>query len=164
MIAKKILTSLLLVSSILSIANAGEELKMNFDKNTKCMVRKIKVYEGPLWVSKIDLKNGKEVYFSSPKSMFEFYFRPGKWYDLGVKSEDDFKNIVVTDHATTKPIDARGAFYVYGSNKISPAGDDLVPFASYQEAKKFSKETNGKRIMSFKEISNALIRLINGRI
>jgi len=105
-----------------------------------------------------------EVYFSSPKSMFEFYFRPGKWYDLGVKSENDFKNIIVTNHATSKPIDARGAFYVYGSNIISPAGDDLVPFKTYEEAKKFLKKHNGKRILSFKEVSDALIRLINGRI
>jgi len=160
---KRALVSLLLISSVSNIS-ASEELKITFDKNTECMVRKIKVYKAPLWVAKIDIKNGKKVYFSSPKSMFEFYLRPGKWYDLGVKNENDFKNIIVTNHATTKPIDARGAFYVYGSNIISPAGDDLVPFKTYEEAKDFSKKNKGKRILGFKEISDALIRLINGRI
>jgi nitrous oxide reductase accessory protein NosL len=137
---------------------------MDFNKDTTCLVRHLKVYKNPQWVAKIELKNGKKIFFSSPKSMFEFYFRPGKWFDMGVKSEDDFKDILVTDFKTLKPINARGAFYIYGANVISPGGDDLIPFASYEDAQEFSKKHNGKRILSFKEVSDALIRLINGRI
>lgn len=154
----KILLGLTLISSILL------SYEMDYDKETRCVVRHFKVYKDPLWVGKIELKNGKKLFFSSPKSLIEFYHRPGKWFDIGVKSEEDFKDIVVTDYKTLKPIDAKGAFFIYGSSKTSSSGDDLVPFASFSDAKSFSKANNGKRILTFKEISDALIRLLNGRI
>ena len=135
-----------------------------YDKNTTCLVRQILVYKEPKWVAKIKVRNGKTVYFSSPKSMFEFYHRPGKWFDVGVQSERDFSKIVVTDYETVKPIDGEKAFYVYGSSETSPAGDDLPAFGSEEGAKKYAKAHNGKRIMKFDEVSDALIRLLNGRI
>ena len=137
---------------------------MDYNKESECVVRKLKVYKEPQWVSKIELTNGKKLFFSSPKSMIEFYHQPGRWYDIGVKSEDDFKELLVTDYNTLKPIDAKGAFYVYGSSKTSQAGDDLVPFASYEDAKIFSQNNNGKKIFSFKEIKESLIRLLNGSL
>jgi len=154
----KIVLAAVLLSSLLF------SYEMDFDKDTKCLVRHLNVYKDPAWVSKIELQNGEKVFFSSPKSMFEFYFQPGKWYDVGVKSENDFKDILVTDFKTLKPVKAKGAFYIYGASITGPAGDDLIPFDSYAAAEEFSKKHNGKRILSFKEISDALIRLINGRI
>jgi len=137
---------------------------LNYDKNTTCLVRHFKLYKAPKWVAKIEVRNGKIVYFSSPKSMFEFYHRPGKWFDVGIKSERDFSKIIVTDYDTLKPINAEEAFYVYGSRITSPAGDDLVVFKSQKVAQKFAKEYNGKRIFKFNEVSDSLIRLLNGRI
>ncbi|MCK9473058.1 nitrous oxide reductase accessory protein NosL [Sulfurimonas sp.] len=163
---KKIFTSLVITLSVwlASSLSANDSYVMDYDKETTCLVRNFKVYENPQWVSKIELTNGKKLFFSSPKSMIEFYLVPGRWFDIGVKSEEDFKDILVTNFATLKPIDARGAFFVYGSNTTSPAGDDLVPFATYEEAKKFASTHNGKRVMSFNQISDALIRLLNGSL
>jgi len=144
--------------------NVSPKYFLTYDKNTTCLVRHLKVYKEPKWVAKIEVRNGKTVYFSSPKSMFEFYFRPGKWFDVGVKSERDFSKIVVTNYETMKPINAETAFFVYGSRAISPAGDDLVALGSKEEAEKFSKAYSGKRILKFDEVSDALIRLLNGRI
>lgn len=155
---KKILLATILLSSLLF------SYEMDYDKDTLGLVRNIKVSKEPKWVCKIELTNGKKLFFISPKSMIEFYQRPGKWDFIGVKSESDFKDIIVTDFKTLKPIDALGAFYIYGTNVISPSGDDLIPFASYTDAKEFSKVNRGQRIFSFKEISPALINLINGRI
>ena len=154
----KIILSLVLVSSFLF------SFEMDFTKETISVVRHMKVYKDPKWVAKIELTNGKKLFFVSPKSMIEFYHQPGKWFDLGVKSEKDFKDILVTDFKTLKPVKAKGAFFIYGSNVTSPAGDDLVPFDSYAAAEEFSKAHNGKRILSFKEVSDALVRLLNGRI
>ena len=159
-----ILSGLLFATSEVKPFEVGKKCFLSFDKNTSCLVRHIKVYKAPKWVAKIEVRNGKTVYFSSPKSLFEFYHRPGKWFDVGVKSERDFSKIVVTDYATLKPINAEKAFYVYGSGATSPSGDDLVPFESEAEAKKFSKVQNGKRILKFDEVPDALIRLLNGRI
>ena len=165
---KKLLVLLLLASSFVLAQDLQlkpyEAYVMDYDKNTTGLVRHMKVYKEPRWVAKITLTNGKKVFFISPKSMIEFYLQPGKWFEVGVKSEGDFKQILVTDFKTMEPINARGAWYVYGSNIISPAGDDLVPFGNYEDAKAFSARQNGKRIFAFAEISDALIRLINGRI
>ncbi len=175
---KKIVVTLMILSSLI-VANAennesnktswstkpiAETYSLEYDKNTSCLVRHIAIYKEPKWVAKIKVRNGKSVYFSSPKSMFEFYHRPGKWFEVGVKSERDFSQIVVTDYETLKPINAETSFYVYGSRAISPAGDDLPAFATKEEAEKFSKEYGGKRVMAFDDISDALIRLLNGRI
>ena len=83
----KIVLAMLLASSFVF----GYE--MDYDKETNGVVRHMKVYKDPKWVSKIELKNGKKLFFVSPKSMIEFYLQPGKWSDIGVKSEDDFKDI-----------------------------------------------------------------------
>jgi len=152
----KLLLVLLTTSTILF------SYEMNYDKNTDGLVRHLKVYKNPSWVSKVELKNGKNIFFSSPKSMFEFYHRPGKWYEMGVKSEADFKAIIVTDTMTLKPINAKGAFFVYGSNVTSPAGDDLPAFDSYKAATEFSKKHHGSRVLGFKEVSTGLIKLLNG--
>ena len=156
-----------MVKIVLAVVLASSFLfsyEMDYTKETVGVVRQMKVYKDPKWVSKIELTNGKKLFFISPKSMIEFYLQPGKWFDIGVKSESDFKDILVTDFATLKIINAKGAFYVYGANITSPAGDDLPAFATYEAAQKYSKTHNGKRIMSLKEISDALIRLLNGRI
>jgi len=162
---KRVLLSILMLSAF-SLASPKFQVvyQMDFTKETKCLVRHLELYKNPKWASKIELKNGKKVFFSSPKSMFEFYHRPGKWFDVGVKSEKDFKDIIVTDYITMKPINAKDAFYIYGSRAISPAGDDLVAILDEYKAKKFALEHSGKRVMKFNEISDALIRLINGRI
>jgi len=168
----KRLISTIAIFSILAVAQSNidkpfktkEVYELNYDKNTTSLVRHLKVYKEPKWVSKIEVKNGKTVYFCSPKSMFEFYHRPAKWFNVGVKSEKDFVQIVVTDYVTAEPINGREAFYIYGSRAISPAGDDLVAIGGKIEAEKFSKKYGGKRIFKFDEVSDALIRLLNGRI
>jgi len=138
--------------------------KMDFTKETKCLVRKFAIYKNPKWAAKIELTNGKKIFFSSPKSMFEFYHQPGKWFDIGVKSEKDFKDIIVTDYNSMKLINAREAYFIYGSRATSPAGDDLVAIGDEKEAKIFAAKYSGKRVFRFNEVSDALIRLINGRI
>ncbi|MCK5110510.1 MAG: nitrous oxide reductase accessory protein NosL [Arcobacteraceae bacterium] len=155
--------SLGLASSILP-PKAKQTYVMDYTKETRCLVRNFFVYKDPQWVGKIELKNGKKVFFSSPKSLIEFYHTPGKWFDVGVKSEKDFKDIIVTDYLTMKPINAKDAFYIYGSRATSPSGDDLVSIENEKDAKYFAEKYSGKRIFKFNEIPEALIRLINGRI
>ncbi len=159
-----LLTTLLFSSSTDKPFNTKARYFLTYDKSTTCLVRHIKVYKAPKWVSKIETRNGKTIYFSSPKSMFEFYFRPGKWYDVGVRSERDFSKIVVTDYNSLKAINAESSFFVYGSRITSPAGDNLVAFETKEKADLFAHRFNGKRVMSFDNVSDALIRLLNGRI
>ena len=137
---------------------------MSIPTDATCLIRNFKVYQAPAWASTIKVRSGQIIYFSSPKSMFEFYYNIQRWEAFDAKELADFKNILVTDYNTLKIIDARKSFFVYGSHNISPAGDDLVAFDSKEEAQKFLEKNNGKRILSFTEVKNSLIRLLNGRI
>ncbi len=140
--------------------NAGS---IEVTKKDRGLIRHMKVYKYPAWIARAKTRE-KTVYFSSPKSMFEYYFQPIKWTSLGAITSSDIVSVTVTDFNTLEAIDAKKAFYVYGSNQISPAGDDLPAFATKQSAQEFAKKYNGKRVLSFDEVSNALIFLINGRV
>jgi len=154
---KKVILVLLVFSSLLF------SYEITYDKNTVGEVRHLKIYKYPSWVAELELANGKKVIFSSPKGMFEFYLHPASWFkQFHITSEKSFKTLYVTDFKTAKTINAKGAFFVYGSNEISPAGDDLVPFDSYKEAQKFFKKHHGTKIFGFREISYGLIKFLNG--
>ena len=156
-----VLTSCLISTLTLS---ANESYTMNFDKETRGLVRKMQVYKSPAWVAKVITKKQKEFFFTSPKSVLEFYYTPKKWAEAEVNGPEDIKNIIVTDYKTGKAIDAKYAFYVYGSNKISFAGDDLPAFKSIDDAKNFMKNNRGRKVLSFSELSKGLIELLNGDI
>lgn len=161
---KKLLSSGLIISALFSSSLLANDLKMDFDRETIGEVRKIKLYKNPVWASKIDFANSKKAYFSSPKSMFEFFFNKRKWEKFDAKTIEDIDNIVVTDYVTMEPINAKKAYFVYGSHNISPAGDDLPSFKTLEEAETYMKKNHGRRIFRFSEISDGLIRLLNGRI
>lgn len=142
----------------------GFSLEINYTKEDVCLIRKVKIYKNPLWVAKIKTSSGKVALFCSPKSMFEFYFKPYKFEEYGAETADDIDEIIVTDYLTLKPINARSAYFVYGSNKTSPAGDDLVAFEKKVDAQIYANKYNGKRVLRFSKISQALIDLLNGSI
>jgi len=144
-------------------ANAND-LSLHYTKETESLVRKMKVYKTPAWVCKITTKDLKDFYFVGPKSMFEFYFNPKKFKKAKLENNSGIKEIIVTDYFTLKPIRGEQAYYVYGANEISLAGDDLPAFRSYSDAKKFAKKHNGKRIFKFFEVKKALIELLNNDV
>ncbi len=161
---KKVLVFSIFSCFFISSTLSANEISLNYDKKTKSLVRKMLVYKDPSWVCKITTEKSKEYYFLSPKSMFEFYFNPSKWPITKVKDIENLKNIVVTDYSTLKPIKAKEAYFVYGSNKVSLAGDDLPAFKLYSHAQEFAKKNNGKRIFKFHEVKKGLIDLLNGDI
>jgi len=152
-----------LLLGLLLFATLASSYEIKFDRNSIGEVRHLKLYEHPSWVAEIDLADGRKVLFSTPKGMFEFYLHPAGWYSqYHIKSEQDFKNLYVTDFKTAKTINAKGAFFVFGTDVTSPGGDDLVPFDSYKAAENFSKKHHGTRILGFRDVSYGLIKFLNG--
>ena len=154
---RKVLLALLLFSSFVFAET------YHVSKNEIGLIRKVKVYKEPTWIASIKVRSGIEIFFCSPKSMFEFYHRPGKWPEYNVKTDSDMR-IFVTDFITLEKIEGRDAFYVYGSNKTSPAGDDLVAFKTKKDAQRFADSNNGKRVFAFKDVSSALVNYLNGNL
>ena len=143
---------------------ASQPYTLTPDKETRGLIRKMQVYKTPSWTAKVVTKQNREFYFVSPKSLLEFYFAPEKWPEVDAPTKLDIKELVVTDYATLKPIDATKAYYVYGSSKTSSAGDDLPAFKHFTQAEQFAKKNNGKRVIEFKDLKKGLIQLLNGDI
>lgn len=137
---------------------------INVTKEELGLIRNLKVYKYPRWIAQITTSHNKKLYFSSSKSMFEFYFVYKKWPEFKINTVDDMKEILVTDYKTYDAINARQAYYVYGSNITSIAGDDLVSFKNEYDAIEYSKNHNGQRIFRFSQVKHQLINLLNGSI
>ena len=137
------------------------------DKNETDLICGMKPYKYPRWMSEIELINGKKLHFASVKCMMLFYYKNDKWHDLGLqrpkdkKSKENIKALRVQDYGTLRVIDAKKAFYVYGSRLMSPKGDDLVPFQYEKDAQNFMKENGGHKVLTWEHFKLNLFDLLN---
>lgn len=124
-------------------------------KQDKCPVCGMFVYKYPDWLGQIQFTDGSVAFFDGAKDLFKYYFDL-KQYKPGKKTSD-IAAIHVTEYYDLKPIDARRAWYVIGSDVYGPMGHELIPFAAEEDAKAFKKDHIGKRIVRFEEVTPKLI-------
>jgi nitrous oxide reductase accessory protein NosL len=107
-------------------------------------------------------RDGKAVHFDGPKDFFK-YLQDLKKYEPG-RAMAEINAMGVTDYYATGRIDAAGAFYVIGSDVMGPMGHELVPHDTEAEAKEFMADHSGKRVLRFREVTQAmLLGLDNGK-
>jgi len=136
------------------------------DKKEHDLICGIQPYKNPRWMSELELTNGKKLHFASVKCMMLFYYKNTKWHDLGydkmpTKDNDFVKELRVQDYKSLKVVDAKEAYYVYGSHLMSPKGDDLVPFKYEKDAENFSKQNGGHKVLTWKNFKLNLFDLLN---
>lgn len=124
------------------------------------------VYQLPIdkyqkFSTQVVLKNGKKIDFVSVKSMMNFYFHTQKYPQFGAKSRTDIDKMYVKSFLTGKKIDAKNAWYVFGSRLVGPHGDDLIPLASDMEVKLFKEKYGGTKVMRIDRFSAGLIRYLD---
>ncbi|NPA74367.1 MAG: hypothetical protein GXO12_06600 [Epsilonproteobacteria bacterium] len=153
---KRVLAVLMIFFAIFAFAG---ELKVPKDAKDPLFGWNVNKY-GNL-VCMIELKNGKKAYFSSVKSMMDFYYRPWYYESYGAKTVKDIKKMVVQDYLTGKTVDAKKAYYVFGSRLIGPKGDDLVPFANMNSVKMFELKYGGTKVLRFNQITKGLIKYLD---
>lgn len=116
---------------------------------------KIKVYPGPK--GELALKDSDQlVKFCSSRDMFNFA--------LQKENQRQVAHLFVHDAGATdweNPsddafIDAKSAYYVYGTNKKAVMGPAVAPFSSLEAAQHFADEYGG-RVLEFNEINLALL-------
>jgi len=120
------------------------------DKETRCAVCGMFVAKYPNWVVTLTLSDGETKYFDGVKDMMVFYFAPQKY---GVKAGTTIGEITVADYYALTPVEAKKAFYVIGSDINGPMGHEFIPFASKSAAESFSKDHQGKEILTFEAIT-----------
>ncbi|MCW9026213.1 MAG: nitrous oxide reductase accessory protein NosL, partial [Thiovulaceae bacterium] len=129
--------------------------KIELQDGEKCPVCGMFTYKYPKWASQIFYKHdGHEHHhsFDGVKDMMKFYFDPMKWGDYASSSLENISKILVTDYYSQKAIDATKAYFVIGSDVYGPMGDELIPFNKLEDAKVFSMDHKGKKILQFNQI------------
>ena len=126
-------------------------------KNAKCPVCGMFAYKYPRWAAILKAEiNGKKqtLYFDGVKDLMKFYFIPEEW---GEYHKVKVSNIIVTDYYQQKKIDGTKAFYVFGSDVLGPMGNELIPFEKEEDAKTFSHDHFGKKIIPFNKITQKIV-------
>lgn len=121
----------------------------------KCPVCGMFVAKYPDWTAMAQTRDRLTYYYDGPKDLFTHYFNAGR-YTPG-RQQNDLTVLSVKEYYSLKMIDARGAFYVIGSDVYGPMGAELIPFTSQKDAASFMNDHKGKRVLRFKEITPQLL-------
>jgi copper chaperone NosL len=125
----------------------------------KCPVCGMFVAKFPDWTATARFKDGTASYYDGPKDMFSHYFDTAR-YTPG-KRQTDIVALAVKEYYSLAMIDARGAFFVTGSDVYGPMGSELIPFNTEKDANSFKLDHKGKRILRFNEITQQTIKSLN---
>ena len=128
------------------------EDKIIVKSDEKCPVCGMFTYKYPRWVAQIFYTKDNYLSFDGVKDMMKFYFEPNRWGNYQMYSKDKISKMLVTDYYSQKAIDAKEAFYVFGSNVYGPMGNELIPFKNESDAKNFYFDHKGSKIIKFSDI------------
>ena len=127
-----------------------------------CPVCGMLVSKYPHWVAIVTYRDGHAAFFDGAKDMFK-YLQDHARYEP-IRRRADIAAAQVTEFYGLTRIDARQAYYVIGSDVLSPMGHDLVPFASREDAAEFLQDHKGTRVLRFEEVTREVIEQLDRNI
>lgn len=136
------------------ILAADKSKMLEVPRDGKCPVCGMFVAKFPKWVAAIKIDEHTH-YFDGVKDMMKFYLSPIKFEHNHKNS--DISKMIVTDYYSLNAIDAKNAFYVFGSNIYGPMGEELIPFEKESQAKDFLNSHFGKKILKFEDIKEDIL-------
>lgn len=121
----------------------------------KCPVCGMFVSKYPEWVAGVRFPDGTYAVFDGPKDLFTFWLQQDRYAPGRDRAS---MRPFVTDYYAVKPVDARTAHYVAGSDVLGPMGRELVPFATESDAREFARDHRGKRIVAFDDVNLVFLK------
>jgi len=109
----------------------------------------------PEWVAQIVFEDGSTAFFDGSKDLFRYLLARDRY--LPDKRDVRPTAIYVTEYYELRPIEARKAYFVIGSDVRGPMGNELVPLASRQAAEEFERDHGGARIVRFEEVTREML-------
>jgi copper chaperone NosL len=106
------------------------------------------------WITQVLHTDGTIQFFDGVKDMLAYYFDPAAF---GGPARESIQEIWVKDYYTLEWLDGRQAFYVTGSDTYGPMGHEFIPFSSPEAATAFLQDHHGKKVLSFDDITPALV-------
>ena len=151
------LTPLLLTLSLsFSVVYAASPGAPPPSAKDKCPVCGMFVSKYPDWVATVTFNDATTMYFDGAKDFFTFYHNMQKY--APARKQSDISTVTVNDYYSLKPVDARKASYVIGSDVYGPMGKELVPFGKLADAHAFLKDHKGKLVLRFSDINPRVLK------
>jgi nitrous oxide reductase accessory protein NosL len=122
----------------------------------KCPVCGMFVSKYPNWVVTITFKDSTTLFFDGAKDLFTWYHNMQKYAPGRTKAS--ISTITFNDYYSLKPIDARQAYFVIGSDVNGPMGKELVPFGKTDDAQAFIKDHKGRKALRFNEVTSSILK------
>lgn len=140
-------------------AAAGERQPIKPKPNDKCPVCGMFTAKYPDFLAQIIFKDGSYVTFDGCKDLFKYHIKLTNNNQTRKLTEVD--SIYVQDYYNLKFIDAYAAYFVVGSDVFGPMGKELIPFKNADDATVFKKDHQGKIIVKFEEVTEAIMKNID---
>jgi copper chaperone NosL len=100
--------------------------------------------------------DGTTVFFDGCKDLFKYLLSLDRY--APDRKRRSVAAVFVTNYYDGEIITARTAFYVAGGNVMGPLGPELVAHRSREAAEGFMKDHDGRRVLRFDEISEAVLQ------
>ncbi len=143
-----------LLATLLFAMPVGSAPLEKIEPKARCPVCGMFVAKYSTWITQIHHEDGDIQLFDGVKDMMAYYFNPDQF---GKHDKKSIGEIWVKDYYMLSWIDGRKTFYVIGSDVYGPMGHEFIPFSSKEAAESFMKDHRGKQILSFEEITDALV-------
>ena len=139
------------------MTTAGKDLSVPLvpGEKERCPVCGMFVSPYPEWVGQVRHDDGTTVFFDGSKDLFKYLLSLDRY--APVKDRRNVVSVFVTNYYDGEVIAARTALFVVGSNVMGPTGHELVPHRSYVAAEDFTRDHDGRRILRFDEVSEAIL-------
>lgn len=105
----------------------------------------------PTWVAAVVFADGSASFFDGPKDMFRYLHALRSSAAGG--NREAVVEVWVTDYYTTRPVDARTAHFVLGTDVLGPMGRELVPVAGAAAADTLLRDHGGDRVLTFEQVT-----------
>jgi len=138
----------------------ASEGSLNLSASDRCPVCAMFPARRPRSAAAMTLKSGETYYFCSNGCLLRAWLRPAVY--LG-KKKATIDRLVVLDYFSGKPIDARKATWISGSDVVGPMGPAIVALGDAGQLDAFTKRHGGQNVFRFNQIDDALWRKISHR-
>lgn len=134
--------------------------QMQLSEPDRCPVCAMFPARRPQTAAAMTLKSGETFYFCGNGCLLRTWLRPTAY--LG-REQAQIDRLVVRDYFSGKPVDARTATWVAGSDVVGPMGPAIIALGDAGQLETFKKRHGGKTVFTFDQIDDTLWRQISKR-
>jgi len=147
---------LILLSCLLLAVNVQADDRVKLPgKQDRCPVCGMFVAPYPDWTATILLKDGSQLFFDGAKDLYRYYLSLPNPQDK--RGREAIAEIYLTDYYSTRLLPVGELLLVIGSDVYGPMGHEFVPIAGAEAASTFSRDHQGKQVLSFEQLTPALL-------